>query len=105
MAKPLWSGDISFGLVTIPVELYSASRDRGVHFHMVSPDGTCRLRRKLVCPETGKEYDFAETARGIEIAPDQFVVVDQEELKAFRPEKGESLELQQFVKLEEIDPI
>lgn len=105
MARPLWSGAISFGLVSIPVKLFPVTQDRGVHFHMVTPDGSCRLRRKLYCPETGKEYDFSESARGYEIAPDEYIVVDPEELEALQPEKGEEIELRNFVKLEELDPI
>jgi DNA end-binding protein Ku len=105
MSRPIWSGSITFGLVTIPVQLFTATQEHGIHFHMVTPDGKCRLRRKLVCPETGKEYDFQNTARSVEIAPDQYVVVDPQELKKFKPEKGDVLELRQFVKLEEIDPI
>ena len=105
MSRPLWSGSIAFGLVSIPIELYPTTVDRTVRFHLVSPDGKCRLRRKLVCPDTGKEYDFAETARGYEVAPDEYVIVDPEELEALQPESGKTLELKQFVPLSEIDPV
>lgn len=105
MAKPLWTGNISFGLVTIPVQLFSAIEDRNIHFHLVTSDGTCRLREKLVCPQTGKEYDFSQTARGYEIAPDQYVLVDPDEIKALRPESGHEIQIEKFVTLEEVDPI
>src|SRR5262245_15337002 len=81
MARALWTGTISVGLVSIPIELFSTTIDTGVHFHLVTPDGKCRLRRKLVCPETGKEYDFSETARGYEIAANEYVIVTPEELQ------------------------
>jgi DNA end-binding protein Ku len=105
MARPIWTGSINFGLVSIPVEMNVAVRERTVHFHLLSKDGTCRLRRKLVCPDTGKEYDFSQTARGIEIGPDEYVLVDQREIDQLKPEKGHSLEIVQFVDPEAIDPV
>ena len=72
---------------------------------MLSKDGSCRLRRKLYCPETGKEYDFKETSRGYEIAPDQYVIVTDEELQTLKPEAGRHIEITDFVDLEEIDPV
>jgi DNA end-binding protein Ku len=105
MARAIWSGSISFGLVNIPVKLYTAVRDRDVHFNTLSSDGKCRLRRKLYCPETGKEFDYGETARGYEIAPDQYVIVTDEELEQLRPEKGRNIEIEHFVALDEVDPM
>ena len=61
MPRAMWSGSITFGLVNVPVKLFPAVRDRSVHFHMLSKDGTCRLRRKLVCPETDEEVPYNET--------------------------------------------
>lgn len=105
MARALWSGNISFGLVTIPVELYSGTQDRDIHFHLVTPDGKCRLREKLYCPETGKEYDFSESAKGYEVAPDQYVIVNPKEFKKLQSEEGHIIEIDKFVPLAEIDPI
>ncbi len=84
----IWTGSINFGLVSIPIEMNMAVHEKTVHFHMLTKDGTCRLRRKLVCPDTGKEYDFGQTARGIEIAPDDYVLIDQREINRLKPEKG-----------------
>jgi DNA end-binding protein Ku len=105
MARPIWTGAISFGLVSIPVEMFMAVHERAVHFHMVTKDGGCRLRRKLVCPDTGKEYDFNQTAKGIEIGPDDYVLVDQREIDRLKPEKGRSLDIVQFIDCKSIDPI
>lgn len=105
MARAIWSGSISFGLINIPVKLFAAVRDRSIRFHLLSSDGECRLRRKLVCPETGEEFDFNETARGYEIAPDQYVLISDEELDALRPESGRTIDIASFVDLEEIDPM
>lgn len=85
--------------------MVSAIQDRGIHFHRVSPDGTCRLRQKLYCPETGKEYNFSEAARGYEIAPHEYVIVDEEELEALEPQSGHTVDIVEFVKLAEIDPL
>lgn len=105
MARAMWKGVISFGLVNIPVQLFSAISEQRVSFHMLSPDGECRLRRKLYCPETGKEYDFSETARGYEIAPDQYVIIDKEEIDNVKPDADRSINILDFVDLESIDPL
>jgi DNA end-binding protein Ku len=105
MARPIWTGSISFGLVSIPVELNMAVHEKTVHFHMLSKDGGCRLRRKLVCPDTGKEYDFSQTARGIEVAPHEYVLVDQKEINRLKPEKGRSLNIVQFIDPAAVDPL
>jgi len=105
MARPIWNGTISFGLVNVPVRLFTAVRDRDVHFHMLSKDGHCRLRRKLVCPETGEEYEFKDTTRGFEVAPDDYVIVTDRELDALKPEAGRTIEITDFVELSEIDPV
>src|SRR5690606_33075487 len=105
MARSIWTGSISFGLGNIPVKVNTAVREHGVHLHMLSPDGKGRLRRRLVCPDTGKEYDFNQTARGYEVAPDQYVIVTEDEIDAIRPEAGRSIEIIEFVELGDIDPM
>jgi DNA end-binding protein Ku len=105
MARPIWQGSINFGLVNIPVQLQTAIREKNVNFHILSKDGSCRLRRKLYCPETGEEFDFGDTARGIEVAKGEYVLVDDKEIEKMRPEKSKSISIEQFVKIEEIDPI
>lgn len=105
MSRPLWRGAINFGLVNIPVDLVTAVRPKAVNFHMLSKDGTCRLRRKLYCPETGKEFDFHQTARGVEIGPENYAIVDQREIQRLKPEKGRAIEILQFVELSAVDPV
>jgi DNA end-binding protein Ku len=105
MARPIWKGSLTFGLVNIPIQLQTAVHDKRVSFHMVSKDGGCRLRRKLYCPETGKEFDFGQTARGIEIGKGEYALVEESEIKKLRPAQGRAIEIDQFVKLQEIDPI
>ena len=105
MARSIYKGNITFGMVSIPVTLHTAVRDRSIQFHMLSEDGTCRLRRKLYCPETGQEYDFKSAARGYELAPGQYVIIRDEELDRLEPEKGRNIEISQFVDAAEIDPV
>jgi DNA end-binding protein Ku len=105
VARSIWSGSLSFGLVNIPVKLVTAVRDKSVHFNLLSKDGTSRLRRKLYSPESGKEYDYEETTRGYEIAPDRYVIVSDEEIEKLRPEKSRRMEITEFVELASVDPI
>ena len=105
MPRSMWSGNISFGLVNIPIKLYTAVRDTSVKFHMLSEDGTCRLRRKLYCPDTGKEYDYKHTAKGYELAPGQYVIIREEELAKLKPDKSRNIEITDFVDLSDIDPV
>ena len=105
MARPIWSGSIVFGLVNIPIALHTAIRDKSVHLHMLNKEGDCRLHRKLYCPETGEEYDFHDTARGYEIAPDQYVLINEKELEKVKPESGKTIDILDFVDLADIDPI
>ncbi len=105
MSRPIWQGSIAFGLVNIPIAMQTAVREKSVSFHLLSKDGSCRLKRKLYCPETGEEVDYDQTARGIEVGKDQYVVVDEKEIESLRPEKGKAIDIEQFVELDEIDPI
>ena len=105
MARPIWKGSINFGLVNIPIQLETAVREKTVSFHLLSKDGSCRLRRKLVCPDTGKEIAYDDTARGIEVGKDEYVLVDEKEIEKIKPERGRSIEIEQFVELDDIDPI
>jgi DNA end-binding protein Ku len=105
MSRPIWKGTISFGLVNIPIQLQTATREKNIRFHLLSKDGSCRLRQKLYCPETHKEYDFQDTARGIEVGKDDYVLVDEKEIEKIKPVKGRAIEIQQFIQLAEIDPI
>lgn len=105
MPRAMWSGTISFGLVNVPVKLYTVLQDHDIHFHMLSKDGSCRLRRKLYCPETGDEFDWKNTARGAEVGPDQYVVVTDDELQSLKPKAARTIEIKHFVDLDQIDPI
>jgi DNA end-binding protein Ku len=103
--RPLWSGSISFGLVNIPVRLFTAVREQRVAFHLLHDQDKARLRRRLVCPADGEEVHPEHVVRGYEVAKDQYVVVRDEELEGCAPEKTRTIEITDFVELAAIDPI
>jgi DNA end-binding protein Ku len=105
MARAIWSGSISFGLVNIPVKLYTAVREERVAFHLLHDQDKVRLKQKMVCPEDGKEVHREHMVKGYEISPDHYVIVRDEELEAVAPKSSRVIELQDFVDLKEIDPV
>lgn len=104
-ARSIWSGSISFGLVNIPVKLYTAVREHTIHFHMLHDQDKVRLQRKMVCPADGQEVHPEHIVKGYEVAPDQYVVVRQEELENLAPEASRRIEIRGFVNLADIDPV
>ncbi|HSH46093.1 MAG TPA: Ku protein [Longimicrobiales bacterium] len=102
-SRAFWSGTISFGLVSIPVNLFSANRSSGVSLRMLAPDGT-PLARRYYDPETDREVASDQIIRGYEVAPGEFVTVTDEELEALEPEKTRDIDLRRFVERDSIDP-
>jgi DNA end-binding protein Ku len=105
MARSIWTGAISFGLVTVPVKLYSATNRKTVRFHQLHATTGVRIQQKRVDPQTGEEVPYEEIVKGYEIAPDQYVVVTPDELEALDPKKTKTIEIEDFVDLDQIDPI
>jgi DNA end-binding protein Ku len=103
-ARPFWSGVITFGLVSIPVELLPANRQTRVSLRMLSPEGH-PLARRYYAPATGRELTDEQMVRGYEIEKDEYVVVTDEELERLAPEKSRAIDLRQFVAAEQIPPI
>jgi DNA end-binding protein Ku len=102
--RPFWSGTISFGLVSIPVNLFPANRDSKVSLRMLGPDGT-PVKRDYVTPDSGKNLEDAETARGFETAQGKVITVTDEELDRLAPEKSRTIDLRLFVPHAEISPL
>ena len=105
MARAIWSGAISFGLVNVPVKLYSATSPKTVRFHQISSKTGARIRQKRVDPSTGEEVPFEEIVKGYEVTPDRYVLIDPEELDALDPKATKTIDIEEFVDLSEIDPI
>ncbi len=105
MARAIWSGAISFGLVNVPVKLYSATSPKTVRFHQLSSKTGARIRQKRVDPSTGEEVPFEEIVKGYEITPDRYVLITSEELDALDPKATKTIDIEEFVDLPDIDPI
>jgi DNA end-binding protein Ku len=105
MPRAIWTGAISFGLVNVPVKLYSATSPKTVRFHQISAKTGARIRQKRVDPSTGEEVPFEEIVKGYEITPDRYVLIDPDELDALDPKATKTVDIEDFVDLEQIDPI
>jgi DNA end-binding protein Ku len=104
MPRAIWSGAISFGLVNIPVKLYSAVSKKTVRFHQIDAESGGRVRQKRVGPD-GEEIAYEQIVKGYEIGPDRYVTITPEELEALEPQKTRTIDIEDFVDLEQIDPI
>jgi DNA end-binding protein Ku len=104
-SRPIWSGSINFGLVTIPVQLFTAVREKTLHFRSLHDQDQVPLKMKLVCPAHNKEVHREHIVKGFEIDKDQYVVVRQDELDAVAPKTTKAIEIEDFVDLDEIDPL
>jgi DNA end-binding protein Ku len=102
--RPFWSGTITFGLVSVPVNLFPATVRRRVAFRMVAPEGA-PVQRHYVCSKDEKPLDADDIVRGYEIEKGKFVVVEDDELEAIAPRKTREIDLRLFVDVEEIDPM
>lgn len=105
MARSLWSGAISFGLVNVPVKLFSAVSQKEVRFHMLHEKDGGRIQQKRVCSVDGEEVPWEEIAKGHEVRRGQYVMLAREELEALDPESSRAIEIEDFVDLSQIDPI
>jgi DNA end-binding protein Ku len=104
-ARATSSGTISFGLVSIPVKLYSATRSKSVHFNMLHAADRSRLKQQYVCSACGETVERSATVRGYEYARDQYVVLSEDELKALETKSDKSIEIEEFIPIEQVDPI
>ena len=101
----MWSGAISFGLVNVPVKLYSAVSRKTVRFHQLNADTGHRISQKRVDSVTGDEIPYEKIVKGFELTKDRYVVITPEELDSVAPEKTRAIDIEDFVDLEDIDPI
>jgi DNA end-binding protein Ku len=105
MPRSIWSGAISFGLVSVPVKLYSAVSPKTVRFHQLHATDGVRIQQKRVCPADGEEVPYQDIVKGYEIAPERYVVIEPEELDSLGPERTRTIDIEDFVSLSEIDPV
>jgi DNA end-binding protein Ku len=105
MARAIWSGSISFGLLNVPVKLYSAVARRGISLREIRESDGARIRHRRVAEGTDEEVPYEQIIKAFEITPDRYVPLSKDELASLDPKKTRAIEVQDFVDLGEIDPI
>jgi DNA end-binding protein Ku len=105
MPRSIWTGAISFGLVTVPVKLYSAVNRKTVRFNQLNAQTGSRIAQKRVDASTGEEVAFEDLVKGYEISSDRYVVIEPGELESVQPAKTKTIDIEDFVDLADIDPI
>ncbi|MDX6652427.1 MAG: end-binding protein Ku [Solirubrobacterales bacterium] len=105
MPRAIWSGAISFGLLNVPVKLYSAVSSKKISFRELREGDGARIRHKRVAEDSGEEVPYEKIVKGYELAPDQYVVLTRDDLAELDPKRTRAIEIQDFVDLDEIDPI
>ncbi|MDQ3978438.1 MAG: Ku protein [Actinomycetota bacterium] len=105
MPRPIWSGAISFGLVNVPVKLFSATSPKDVRFHQIDAKTNARVKQKRVSAATGEEVPYEDIVKGYELRPDTYVTITPEELETLEPKATKTIDIEDFVDLDQIDPI
>jgi DNA end-binding protein Ku len=105
MARAIWSGSISFGLLNVPVKLYSAVARRNIGLHQIRESDGARIRQRRVVEGTDEEVPYEEIGKAYELSKGQYVPLSKDELDALAPEKSRAIDVQDFVDLDEIDPM
>lgn len=105
MARPIWSGTVGFGLVSVPVKLFSATSPKEVHFHMLHDKDGGRIQQKRVCSIDGEEVPWEHIVKGYELAKGRFLSVEKKELEQIAPQANRSIDIEDFVELKQIDPV
>jgi DNA end-binding protein Ku len=103
--RPIWSGAISFGLVNVPVKVFSATSSKDVRFHQLDGKSKSRIKQKRVSVATGEEVPYEDLIKAYEIAPDNYVTITPEELDALDPKASKTIDIDDFVDLDQIDPV
>lgn len=105
MARPIWTGAISFGLVNVPVKLVSAQQPKDIRFNQLDGQDNTRISTRRVRPDDGEEVPYERLVKGYEVAPGQYVVITPEELGGLDPEQSRAIDIAEFVDLDDIDPL
>lgn len=105
MPRAIWTGSISFGLLNVPVKLYSAVSRKNVSFRELRESDSSRVRHKRVAEADGEEVPYEHIVKGYEVSPEQYVIVTKDDFEEIDPKKTRAIEIQDFVDLDQIDPI
>ena len=105
MPRSIWNGTLSFGLAHVPIKLYSAIESKTVRFHEVHLSDGAPIEHRRICSKEGKEVPYKEVVKGYEIAEDEYVVLEKDEVKAAAGSRGKVVEIEEFVPDDAIDPV
>jgi DNA end-binding protein Ku len=105
MARAIWTGSLAFGLVNVPIGVYSATQDKTVHFNQFQRGTSSRIRYRRVNEDTGKEVDYSDIVKGHDLGDGQYVIVTPEELEEVEPGRSRTIDISDFVDADDIDPI
>jgi DNA end-binding protein Ku len=105
MASSVWTGYLTFGLISMPVRLFSGARGSRVSFHMLHRPDHVRVKQQLICPVDEQVVDRSEIVKGYEYRKDEYVIIEPEEIKKIEPKTAKAMEILEFVKADEVDPI
>jgi DNA end-binding protein Ku len=103
--RSIWNGTVTFGLVNVPIKLYSATDSKTVHFNEVHAKDGARIEHRRICPKEDKEVSYDEVVKGYEVEPDKYVVLEKDEIKAAAGDRGKVVHITEFVDAEGIDPV
>ncbi len=105
MARSIWNGTVTFGLTAVPIKVHSATDDKTVHFRQVHAKDGAQIKQKRICAKEGKEVPYKQVAKGYEVRGGEYVLLSQEEIDAAAGDRAHLIELEEFVRAEEIDPV
>jgi DNA end-binding protein Ku len=105
MATPVWSGYLTFGLISMPVRLFSGARSSGISFNMLHRDDMQRVKQQLYCPADNRVVERSEIVKGYEYRKNEYVVIEPEEIKKIEPKTAKTMEILEFVQADEVDPV
>lgn len=105
MAASVWSGYLTFGLISMPVRLFSGARSSGISFNMLHRDDLSRLKQQYVCQAEDKVVDRSDIVKGYEFRKGEYVVIEPEEIKKIEPKTAKTMEILEFVKASDVDPV
>src|SRR5438128_11080280 len=105
MAASVWSGYLTFGLISMPVRLFSGARSSSISFNMLHRDDLSRIKQQLFCPNDNRGVGRDEIVKGYEYRKDEYVVVEPEEIKKIEPKTAKTMEILEFVKASDVEPV
>ena len=105
MAASVWSGYLTFGLISMPVRLFSGARSSGISFNMLHRTDKQRIKQQYYCPADNQVVDRSDIVKGYEFRKDEYIIIDPEEIKKIEPKTAKTMEILEFVKTSEVDPV